>query len=714
MIKVLHVDDDIHFLDTTRERLSIHGIDVHSVPDGMKAFDEVVCGRYDAVISDHQALRTSGLDLLRRVRESGNDIPFIFFTGKGSEDMAMSALNLGADLYLRKDEYPEPQFNELANKIEAIVEERKAHKKLLDSRERYLRLAANLPAVVTRVPLVPTERPYISPGVKDVLGFSSEELMKDPEKYLRGDLRRAFDDIILKVQRGEDISHVIHMTVTDVKGDQHWIEQRQVLIKDADGIPQAIEALAFDVTDAKKLADHNSFLSSIISNSLNEIYLLNYDTYVCEFANQKALDDQGCTLEELAGSPSFLGEHFTEKNMDRFVEDLRTGKQNMVSVEDSINRNNGTSQPVEVYVQITEPLGERKLLVTVFDIDRMKSVERDLQRTEVLLHKYLELTPTAIIILNGQWTPTYVNDAFARIMGLSKEQTYRIDFAAMRDKVIDLDNFIKAFMTSGNQYACGEVRLRTPDGIKSLFVSASQVDDDTYIGFGVDITEKKKTEQNLQQLNEKSNLLASITRHDIMNQATVMRGNLELIKIVGSVPEDRLKGMNNAINKIEHYVKFADSFSKTGCLEPKWFDVKDAAVHAWQTIGNKDVIFSVDVPDIEVLADPIFPKVFDNLIMNSLVHGTGMGRIDLTLARSGEDLVLIYSDDGPGIPDDIRPRLFNKGAGRNTGLGLFLIRQILHTTDIDIVENGEDGKGVRFEMTVPAGSWRQKSRSTSG
>ncbi|MDD1772876.1 MAG: PAS domain S-box protein [Methanomassiliicoccales archaeon] len=714
MIKVLHVDDDVHFLDATREYLSIHDIDVHGASNATEAIEEIVSGRYDAVVSDHLRPNLNGLELLKSMREKGNDIPFILLTGRSSEDTVIAALNLGADLYLRKGADPGSQFTELANNIKAIVEKRKALDKLFDDQAFYQRLVANLPAVVTRVPLGKAERPYISPGVKNVMGISPEEVMNDPDRYLTGDLRRTFDDVLMNIQKGEDIPPVIHLTVTDDEGTVHWIEQRQILIRDDGGRPQAVETFAFDVTDAKKLADHNSFLSSIISNSLNEIYLLNYDTYVCEFANQKALDDQGCALEELAGTPSFLGEQFTKKNMDRFVEDLRTGKQNMVTVEGSIRRKDGRSQPVEVYVQITEPLGEKKLLVTVFDIDRMKSVERDLQRTEVLLHKYLELTPTAIIILNGQWTPTYVNDAFARIMGLSKEQTYGLDFAVMRDKVIDLDNFLKAFMSSGNQYACGEVRLRTPDGLKILFVSASQVDDDTYIGFGVDITEKKRTEQNLQQLNEKSHLLASITRHDIMNQATVMRGNLELLKIVGSVPEDRLKGMNNAINKIEQYVKFADSFSKTGSLDPKWFDVKDAAVHSWQTIGNKEVNFSVDVPGIEILADPIFPKVFDNLIMNSLLHGTGMGRIDLAMERRGEGLVLIYSDDGPGIPDDIRPRLFNKGAGRNTGLGLFLIKQILHITDISIVENGEDGKGVRFEMTVPAGSWRLKCGSASG
>ena len=69
-------------------------------------------------------------------------------------------------------------------------------------------------------------------------------------------------------------------------------------------------------------------------------------------------------------------------------------------------------------------------------------------------------------------------------------------------------------------------------------------------------------------------------------------------------------------------------------------------------------------------------------------------------------LVLIAEDDGPGIPAGDKERVFDRGFGHNTGLGLFLVRDILGITGITIRETGVPGKGARFEMTVPKGAYR--------
>ena len=63
-------------------------------------------------------------------------------------------------------------------------------------------------------------------------------------------------------------------------------------------------------------------------------------------------------------------------------------------------------------------------------------------------------------------------------------------------------------------------------------------------------------------------------------------------------------------------------------------------------------------------------------------------------------------DDGDGVHAGEKERLFNRGFGKNTGLGLFLSREILSITGITITENGVPGKGARFEITVPKGAWR--------
>lgn len=65
-----------------------------------------------------------------------------------------------------------------------------------------------------------------------------------------------------------------------------------------------------------------------------------------------------------------------------------------------------------------------------------------------------------------------------------------------------------------------------------------------------------------------------------------------------------------------------------------------------------------------------------------------------------------YEDDGGGIICEEKEKAFEKGFGKNTGLGLFLIREILSITGISILENGKPGNGVRFEIQFPFGKWR--------
>ncbi|MDO9323772.1 MAG: ATP-binding protein, partial [Methanoregula sp.] len=70
------------------------------------------------------------------------------------------------------------------------------------------------------------------------------------------------------------------------------------------------------------------------------------------------------------------------------------------------------------------------------------------------------------------------------------------------------------------------------------------------------------------------------------------------------------------------------------------------------------------------------------------------------------DLVITCEDDGAGISAEDKGRLFTRGFGKQNGLGLFLSREILAITGLDIIENSEPGQGARFQIRVPAGCWR--------
>lgn len=109
---------------------------------------------------------------------------------------------------------------------------------------------------------------------------------------------------------------------------------------------------------------------------------------------------------------------------------------------------------------------------------------------------------------------------------------------------------------------------------------------------------------------------------------------------------------------------------------------------------------------IEIFADPLIEKVFDNLMENSLRHGGHVALMEYAVQKKNDNLILTYRDDGVGITEEDKKKLFQKGFGRHTGLGLFLSHEILSITGITIQENGEPGKGVRFEMIIPNGAFR--------
>jgi len=101
-----------------------------------EAFKKLSAGQYDVIVSDYQMPIKIGLDFLKELREKGNNVPFILFTGKGREEVAVKALNLGADRYFNKIEHPETVYGELAHGIRQATLQRRAEKKIWDLEER--------------------------------------------------------------------------------------------------------------------------------------------------------------------------------------------------------------------------------------------------------------------------------------------------------------------------------------------------------------------------------------------------------------------------------------------------------------------------------------------------------------------------------------------------------------------------------------------------
>lgn len=133
-IRVLHVDDDQLFLETSKELLLelAKDVSIDTASNVDEALKKINTQKYDAIVSDYDMPVKNGLDFIKHLKENNITTPFILFTGKGREDVAIEALNLGVDHYLNKQGDPETVYKELAACIHALNEKTKATKFLIE------------------------------------------------------------------------------------------------------------------------------------------------------------------------------------------------------------------------------------------------------------------------------------------------------------------------------------------------------------------------------------------------------------------------------------------------------------------------------------------------------------------------------------------------------------------------------------------------------
>ena len=148
-IQVLYADDEQDLLDLSKMFLETDGeFVINTVSSARVALEQMNTRRYDAILSDYQMPEMDGIAFLKQVRATDKSIPFIIFTGKGREEIAIEAFENGADFYLQKGGEPNSQFAELSNKIKKAVDHRRADMQVTSLNRLYSVLSATNKAIV--------------------------------------------------------------------------------------------------------------------------------------------------------------------------------------------------------------------------------------------------------------------------------------------------------------------------------------------------------------------------------------------------------------------------------------------------------------------------------------------------------------------------------------------------------------------------------------
>ncbi|MGD0081420.1 MAG: PAS domain-containing protein [Methanoregula sp.] len=210
-------------------------------------------------------------------------------------------------------------------------------------------------------------------------------------------------------------------------------------------------------------------------------------------------------------------------------------------------------------------------------------------------------------------------------------------------------------------------------------------------------------------INLKMDLLFSITRHDILENLSVIVNQLERAQLKNTHDEvqqlfDKTIG---SIETIRNQIAFMRALQEVGLISPKWQSVSRTFYEMAELLPGNNLDISADMENIEIFADPLLPRVFYNLLEHSLKRGgTRHAKIRLSAEMDDDALSLVYQDESNGSPAEEKEKIFDPGYTTGISHDLFLIRELLSFTGIKITETGEPGKGERFEILVPPGRFR--------
>ena len=581
MISVLYVDDETSLLEIMKLFLERTGeFSVDTAESASIAITMLKEKSYDVVVSDYQMPGMDGIEFLKVLRKENPMLPFIIFTGKGREEIAIQAFESGADFYIQKGGAPRPQFTELSHKIRKSVEHRNAEQHLRESETRFRSLIQNTSDII-RILDRDNRIVYDSPAASRILGYPENYFIgKDPADFIHPDDRARVISALAKVMEGTNNGMPTEFRIR--KGNGEYIDVESVAmnllgVKGVDGIVITTRVITERKHGEQALRESEEKFRDLFDNGPNGYYSVGIDGRITQCNYQAGV---------ILGTPC---ESLIRQKISDYYANTKSGK--------------------EKARQILEAFRNGKEIV-----------DEELQ---------MKKTDGSLI-----WVHLTLN------------------------------------------------AIRNASGI--IIGSRTTI---------TDITRKKQHEQ----------LILDLTQHDAKNKITVMRSYLCLIRENVRNPAlcSYIDKIDSMVNELSEQIEFTRAYQNLGLKSPQWQDV----THLIHKIPAGSLRINTKVDGLKILADPLLGNVFYNLLENAVRHGEKVTTITVKSHETDSGLVLVWEDNGAGVQKDEKEKIFDRGFGKNTGLGLFLIREILSITDIMIEENGTPGEGARFEITVPRGAY---------
>jgi len=600
-IRVLHVDDDPYFRQLTVDCLEREGpfsVDTAATAAaGCEPLEEADC-----VISDYDMPEADGIEFLESVREDHPDLPFILFTGQGSERIASEAMSAGVTDYLQKSGGTE-QFTLLANRIENAVEAARSKRQLAERTRRLETLIDNLPGMVYRCynePEWPMEN--VEGEAEELTGYTARELESGEcvwgEEVIHPDDRERLWESVQDAVDDQETFEVNYRILTR-DGEIRWMWERGDTVESGDEV--VLEGFITDVTDRREREQELEQYEKLIDTVEDSIFLVDEHGNI-EKANASAVGAMGMDDAKIEGDNAVsLAAKFatSEEGADNI----------QAALEEAIER----------------------------------GCDADPVRTEIGFD-----LPTGTETVEYQLTP----------------------------------------FTAGSERKIAVI--------------------------GRNVTRRKEREQELRRKNERLERFASIVSHDLRNPLQIASTRIELAGM--ECNSDHLADAEDALGRMEQLIGDILTLAREGehVSETEAVDLDRVTRESWNQVRSSTATLKIETErTIEADRDRL-KQVLTNLLENAVEHScpesaeaaerptesTNGG--DGATIRVGEMADGFYvADDGPGIPQEDREKVFDEGyttATDGTGFGLSIVEEIAAAHGWEIGVTDSECGGARFEI----------------
>lgn len=506
-IRILHVDDNpdlvsvaATYLEAEDSRFVIES--ATSVADGLASIRD---HPPDCVISDYDMPEMNGIEFLTTVREEFPDLPFILFTGKGSETVASDAISAGVTDYLQKQPGSE-QYELLANRIVNAVEQARTEQELKEERRRFRILFDRLTQATVEVeydgndPIVT----QVNPAFEETFGYDADDIVGDSlDTYI---VPEEYQDEALDInQRVRDEGRLISEEVTrqTADGKRTFLLQNAVYDDGSGGF-----AIYTDITDRKQRERKLEQYQTIVEAAPDPIAVIDTDGRY-QYVNPALTSLTGFDEDEL------LGEHFSllkpsgeaERMEEAFERLLTTDETTTVRSEALLTTTANRSIICEEQMAVLSNGGNLQGVVIIHrDVTERVVREEQVKQERDRLTTLFENLPIPVVhgeVHDGDPIINAVNEEFATVFGCDAEAAVGENLDELTvppDREDEALSFNQEIIEDG--YLREEVRRQTADGIREFELQAVVRDDtDPLEGYAIytDITERKQRERELQR-----------------------------------------------------------------------------------------------------------------------------------------------------------------------------------------------------------------------